>query len=386
MKVWLSLLTSLTFLSPFAATAQNNDSAKGYQIETIAEELNRPWAVVETPDRRWLITEMGGTLVTLYPDGTTVRTVVPLASLYVEGQGGLLDVALTQDFAMSGRVMLTYAKGNAECNRLAVVSATLTEEGALEDISPVLEVTPCKDTPVHFGGRLAVLNDGTWLVTTGDGFDYREQAQKLNSQLGKVLRFREDGEAPADNPFEDAPYVYTLGHRNPQGLIVDEESGTVYQQEHGPDGGDEINVLNAGENYGWPVVTLGVDYSGARISPFESYPGMQNPLYNWTPSIAPSSMVLYQQDTFAWLQNHLVISALKSQGLFAINLSERPLQSQRIFATINQRIRDVAADHQGNIVVLTDGSAASLLRLIPQSRLILSQSSSPLGWGRYGGV
>ena len=368
MKVWLSLLTSLVLFSLSSATALGREDVQEYNTTSLSEQLRRPWAAVETPDRRWLITEMGGTLVTLYPDGTTVRTVLPLESFYVEGQGGLLDIALTQDFTMSGRIMLTYAKGTADCNRLAVVSATLTQQGTLEDITPVLDVAPCKDTPVHFGGRLAVLNDGTWLVTTGDGFDYRESAQKPDSQLGKVLRFREDGAAPANNPFTaEAPYVFSLGHRNPQGLIVDPESNTIYQQEHGPDGGDEINILTAGTNYGWPVVTLGVDYSGARISPFESYPGMQDPLFNWTPSIAPSSMVLYQQDTFPWLQNHLVISALKSKGLFAINLSESPLQSQRIFATIDQRIRDVVTDREGNILVLTDGETASLIKLTPAS-------------------
>ena len=365
MKVWFSLLTSLVITGPTSVVAEDVKDTEDYHIQTLADQLHRPWAAVETPDQRWLITEMGGTLVTLQPDGTTTRTLLPLESLYVDGQGGLLDIALTQDFTMSGRVMLTYAKGDADCNRLAVVSATLTEQGTLEDITSVLEVTPCKDTPVHFGGRLGVMNDGTWLVTTGDGFDYRESAQKLNSQLGKVLRFREDGVAPADNPLEQSPYVFTLGHRNPQGLIIDQDSGTIYQQEHGPDGGDEINILTAGENYGWPVVTLGIDYSGARISPFETYPGMQAPMFNWTPSIAPSSMVLYQDDTFPSLQNHLIISALKAKGLFAINLSERPLQSQRRFATINQRIRDVTTDHLGNILVLTDGEDASLLMLTP---------------------
>ncbi len=365
MKVWLSFLIILASFTYSELRAQEAGNAIAYQTTTLADKLSRPWAAVQTADGRWLITEMGGTLVTVQPDGILTRNKAPLDSLYVAGQGGLLDIALTQDFSMSGRVMLSYAKGNAECNRLAIVSATLKQDGTLTDITPVIEITPCKDTPVHFGGRLGVLNDGTWLVTTGDGFDYREKAQKRNSQLGKVLRFREDGKAPADNPFKDAPYVYTLGHRNPQGLIVDSDSGTIYQQEHGPDGGDEINVLEPGENYGWPVATSGVDYSGARISPFKSYPGMQDPLYNWTPSIAPSSMVLYQQDGFPALQNNLIISALKSKGLFAINLSERPLLSRRIFATINQRIRDVVTDRQGNIVVLTDGNDASLLQLTP---------------------
>ncbi|MCU7553101.1 PQQ-dependent sugar dehydrogenase [Alteromonas sp. ASW11-19] len=364
MKVNLSLLFILLIGQLRAATADNGPN--DYLVTEIATSLHSPWAAVQLPDQRWLITEMGGTVVTVKPDGSMTRQSLALQDLYVNGQGGLLDIALMQDFSMSQRVMLSYATGNDDCNALTVATASLSEHGELVNIAPLLTTSPCRDTPAHFGGRLAVLADGTWLVTTGDGFDYREQAQRLDSQLGKVLRFREDGQAPADNPFPDAPYVYSLGHRNPQGLASDPHTGRLYQQEHGPAGGDEINLLIAGENYGWPVVTKGIDYSGARISPFEEYPGMRDPLYNWTPSIAPSSMTWYAGNAFPALRQHLLVSALKAKGLFAINMSAKPLSSRRIFATIEQRIRDVVADADGNIVVLTDGESAALLKIAPE--------------------
>lgn len=363
MKVNLSLLFVLFIGQLQAATPDT--AASDYLVTEVATSLHAPWAAVELPDKRWLITEMGGTLVTILPNGEMTRQTLALPDLYVNGQGGLLDIALMQDFSMSQRVMLSYATGSEECNALTVATASLNKKGQLANVTPLLTTAPCRDTPAHFGGRLAVLADGTWLVTTGDGFDYREQAQRLDSQLGKVLRFREDGQAPADNPFPDTPYIYSLGHRNPQGLAIDPHTGRVYQQEHGPDGGDEINLLIAGENYGWPVVTKGVDYSGARISPFEEYPGMRNPLYNWTPSIAPSSMVWYAGNAFPALRQHLLVSALKAKGLFAINMLDNPLRSRRIFATIEQRIREVVVGADGNIFVLTDGDNAALLKITP---------------------
>ena len=199
----------------------------------------------------------------------------------------------------------------------------------------------------------------------GDGFDFREEAQKMNSQLGKVLRLREDGAAPTDNPYNQAPYVYSIGHRNPQGLVIDETTGIIYELEHGPAGGDEINTIEAGLNYGWPVVTLGVDYSGASISPFNAYPGMQDPKMNWTPSIAPSSMVMYSGNLFPFLNEKLLVTALKGKAIYAVDVSVSPAQSQRVFATIDQRLRDIAVDDDGAIYVLTDGEDATVLKIEP---------------------
>ncbi|GGW80692.1 PQQ-dependent sugar dehydrogenase [Alteromonas halophila] len=334
-------------------------------IDTLASGLSSPWTVVTLPDGRYLITERTGSLVTLHADGSVHRQQLNLPQLYVAGQGGLLDIALTQDFRLSNKLLLTYVSGSADANTLVVASATLQENGELTTPETVFEVTPARATPVHYGGRLAVLNDGTWLVTSGDGFDYREQAQELSSQMGKILRFREDGEAPADNPFSEAPYVYSLGHRNPQALLVSTQRGEIISHEHGPDGGDEINLIRAGNNYGWPVVTDGLDYSGAKISPFSEYAGMTPPAVNWTPSIAPSGMALYQAERFPELTGKLLVSTLKKQRLLAVDLMTSPPKQMYLFEDIHQRIRDVAVDNNGDILVLTDGKEATLLRVTP---------------------
>lgn len=336
------------------------------RITTLAEGLASPWTVVPLPDNRYLVTERNGSVVTIDSQGATRRQQLRLPNLYVAGQGGLLDIALTQDFRLSGKVILTYVQGTADANTLVIASATMQDNGELSAPVTLFNVTPERATPVHYGGRLAVLNDGTWLVTSGDGFDYREQAQKLSSHMGKILRFREDGKPAADNPFAQTPYVYTLGHRNPQALLVDSQTGQIIAHEHGPDGGDEINIIGAGNNYGWPVVTQGLDYSGAKISPFTDYPDMIAPIVNWTPSIAPSGMTLYDDALFSSLTGSLIVSTLKKQRLLAVDLSVTPPAQKYIFPEINQRIRDVAVASDGAILVLTDGESASLLSLSPE--------------------
>lgn len=336
----------------------------GYSVSVLATGLHSPWTAVALPDGRWLITERDGNLVQLSASGELTRTPIPLTDLYVAGQGGLMDIALSQEFAQTGTVLLTFAQGSGTANHLAVAKAQFDGQ-QLTTPEVIFSVSPDKATPVHYGGRLAQLADGTWLVTSGEGFDYREQAQRLTSQLGKVLHFNADGTVPAVQPFEDAPFVYTIGHRNPQGLVVDSQSQQIYLLEHGPAGGDEVNLLVAGSNYGWPVVTNGLDYSGARISPFTHYPGMTEPVFDWTPSVAPSGMILYRGAAFPWLQNQLIVTTLKNKSLYRLDLATSPIQSEKIFATIDERLRDVAVDSHGNLIVLTDGENARLLKISP---------------------
>ncbi|NMH60415.1 PQQ-dependent sugar dehydrogenase [Alteromonas ponticola] len=332
------------------------------QITTLADKLHRPWTMVQMPDGAWVVTLKGGQLVKIDDQGNKQKIDLNLPGLYVESQGGLLDFTLAHDFKMSGTVLLSYSQGNADANRLVVAKATF-ENDSLSDVNIILKVTPDKDTPVHYGGRLLALPDGTWLVTSGDGFDYREQAQVKGSLLGKILHFREDGSPPQNPPFTSSPYVYTLGHRNPQALLFDQQNNRIIQHEHGPEGGDEINIITRGENYGWPVITLGMDYSGAHISPFEEYPGMQQPLVNWTPSIAPSGMALYRGSNFPHLDGKLLVTALKEQALYAVDINAKPPVSEKILPQLEQRLRDVKISHDGNIVILTDGANAKLLKI-----------------------
>ena len=334
----------------------------------IAGYLAAPWAAAENPLGGWLITERGGTIIEYTNAGQRLEIPLQIDQLYVAGQGGLLDIVLADDFTESRRVYLSFAVGDDSENYLAFGTTQLV--GDKPEVQRLFTVKTAKDTPVHYGGRLLKMADGTWLMTSGDGFDYREQAQQKNSMLGKVLRFNEDGSAPPDNPFYTTPdatqsYIYTLGHRNPQGLVEDPKSGKIWLNEHGPDGGDEINLLEAGNNYGWPVVTLGTDYSGAKISPFTHYDGMVDPELNWTPSIAPSSAVVYQDSAFPELANHLLVSSLKDQALYAVALDQNPMSTMQIFATINERLRDVIVGRDGSVYVLTDGARGRLMRFSP---------------------
>jgi glucose/arabinose dehydrogenase len=372
----LMMFTCLSLLSANGVSADT--SGKGaLEVQTsdtaitrvIADTLHYPKALLQLPDSSWLVAERDGRIVTVpstvaSSDKPSFSQVLPLPQLYQKGQGGLLHMALSPDFSTSKVILFSYSKGTDDANRLAVMRGVLTDDGQIKALTPVIEIKDSKATPVHFGGKLVAMEDGTWLVTTGDGFDYREQAQVLSSQLGKVLHFTLDGKPVSNVPFNNAPFVYTLGHRNPQGLVK-LQNGDVYLHEHGPDGGDELNKLTPGMNYGWPVVTLGKDYSGATISPFNHYEGMVDPLVDWTPSIAPSSMAVYNHNAFPTLTNHLLVSALKAKALYAVDLSSQPFQYRKVFSSINQRVRDVAVGRDGGVYALTDGESAELIQLLP---------------------
>lgn len=360
------VLTMAMLSIGFTAYAEPVKPSLDFTTEVIVNKLASPWAIALTPQGHWLITERGGSVVRVANDGTVTRQKLTLPSLYVEGQGGLMDIKLAPDFKESRALMISYAKGDASDNRLAIMKGTLSIGGEIERLETVFEVNDTKDTPVHYGGRLLALSDDEWLVTSGDGFDYREEAQQLSSQLGKVLRFNSNGGAPSNGAFPDSPFVYTYGHRNPQGLIQGPH-GEVWLHEHGPDGGDEINQLHSGNNYGWPVVTNGNDYSGARISPFRHYDGMQNPVWDWTPSIAPSAMVYYSGVRFPTLNNTLLVTALKDKAVYAVSLEGQAPTQQRIFSSLDTRLRDIATDNAGYIYLLTDGADASLMRVSPET-------------------
>lgn len=337
------------------------------KIESLISELNQPWGLVQLPDSGWLITEKNGSIVWLDVDGNLQRTGSLPDGLYTAGQGGALDIALHPNFAENRWVYLSYASGDANANRLSIARASF-KAGKFSDWQPIFDAMPDKDTPVHYAGRLVLTEDALW-VTSGDGFDYREQAQVVDSMLGKVLRMDDNGNPLASNPFYTsggAPqdFVYTLGHRNPQGLVYDAKTQQLWLNEHGPAGGDEINLLDAGDNYGWPVVTLGKDYSGANISPFESYQGMRDPVVNWTPSIAPSSMVIYRGDMFPTLAGDFLVTALKTQRLHWVRIRDgEVLVDKPVVESLKQRLRDIEVGQDGALYILTNGENASLLRM-----------------------
>lgn len=328
-----------------------------YGVNVLHSDLDAPWAMAQLPDGRWLVTERSGNLVLL--EGNEKKIISGVPDVFYAGQGGLLDVALHPDFALNNQVYLSYAKGNAEQNALSLFKAKLNLGTlTLESGADIFTVSPKKDTPVHYAGRIAFMSDGALLLTSGDGFDYRESAQLKHSQLGKILRMNDEGEPLPDNPFysdPDAAYVWSLGHRNPQAILLDASTNTVFSHEHGPAGGDEINIIEKGKNYGWPVITNGKDYSGANISPFIEYPGMQQPLLDWTPSIAPSDMLLYRGQKFPELTGHLLVTTLKTRELRVVKLAQITVTEHlSLLTALQERFRAIEQDSEGNILMLTD--------------------------------
>ncbi|MBA6413473.1 PQQ-dependent sugar dehydrogenase [Parahaliea sp. F7430] len=341
--------------------------ATEYQLETLRNDLQHPWSVVQLPDHSFLVSERGGRVLHIPADGSSSRALQGIPEPYVAGQGGLFDLALHPQFEHNRTVYLSYAKGNAKENATAVIRGQLSASG-LENVEQILVVKDPKDTPQHYAARLLFLPDTTLLVTTGDGFDYREQAQNLDSELGKVLRINDDGSVPSDNPFVDSarPRIFSYGHRNAQGLALDADSGDIYLHEHGPKGGDELNLLQAGANYGWPAVTYGVDYNGAYVSPFKSLPGMQAPLHYWVPSIAPSGMAWYKGHRFPQWQGDLFIGALVNKEVRQLKIKDGLVTAeQALFSELKARIRDVYSAPDGYLYLLTDSEQGALIRVRP---------------------
>jgi glucose/arabinose dehydrogenase len=291
-------------------------------------------------------------------------------NIYAKGQGGVLDVVLHPNYQTNGWLYLSYAIGTDDKNSLQVMRAKLTEN-QLTQQQIIFTVNPFKATPVHFAGRMTFLPDNSLLITTGDGFDYREDAQRLNSQLGKVIRINDDGSVPKNNPFlsEDknalSNYVFSYGHRNAQAILYDPARKVIFSNEHGPNGGDELNIIQAGVNYGWPAITYGKDYIGGRISPFTEYPNMQQPLLDWTPSIAPSGMAVHSGEMFKALNGDLLVSVLKFKEVRWIQMNGVEVVGQvSLFKELEQRIRDVRVHPDGSIYILTDNEQGKVLRVV----------------------
>ena len=338
-----------------------------YRVEVVAQDLNHPWSLAFLSDGGILVTEKGGQLFLIKEGQKQLVSGLP-DDIWVKGQGGLQEVVLHPDFADNSWVYLSYASGQAKKNALKVVRAKLSGSG-LTEMETVFTVNPFKDTPVHYGAKMLFLPDNTLLLTTGDGFDYREDAQRINNQLGKIIRINDDGSIPSDNPFASDPQnplshaVYSLGHRNPQGLAYHKGLNKIFAHEHGPAGGDEINIIEPGNNYGWPVITNGRDYSGASISPFKSYQGMEQPFWDWTPSIAPSGMAVYQGDIFPDMQGDLLVGTLKDRDVKWMQMENSKVIKQiSLFAELDARIRDVRVK-DGEIYLLTDAEQGNLLKV-----------------------
>ena len=363
-KFAIGIIISLAIVTPVIA----DDSATNeLAVEIIAENLDHPWSLAFLPDGRLLVTERSGKL-RIVDQGQVSEPLANVPPVYAKSQGGLMDVVLHPDHANNGWIYLTLAHGSAKAIATRLIRAKL-EGNALVDVEVLFTAQPFKDTPVHYGGRLAFLPDNSLLLSVGDGFDYREQAQLLDNHFGKIVRLLDDGKVPPDNPFIDGvgnlPEIWTYGHRNPQAIIVHAEKDAVFAHEHGPDGGDEINVIVPGRNYGWPITTHGKDYSGAAISPFTELHGTVDPMLHWTPSIAPAGMALVNGDKYPKWQGNLMVAALKARELRRVTIDSETIGQQSLLTALGERIRDVRLGPDGYLYVLTDNSNGRILKLIP---------------------
>ncbi len=342
------LQTTLAEPAPEGALALN--------VETLAEGLVNPWSIAFLPDGTLLVSERAGRIRIIRDGALSEAPVAGVPDVVAWNQGGLFDILPHPDFETNNILYLAYAHGTEEANATRIARAEF-DGAALANLTPIYDAAPQKDTGHHFGGRLAWGGDGKLYATIGEGSKYKERAQDMTSSFGSVIRLNEDGSIPDDNPtFGDGerPELYSKGHRNPQGLAYDAARGVLWEHEHGPRGGDEINIIEAGKNYGWPLASYGVDYSGARITPFTEYGGTQQPFKYWTPSIAPSGLAVYRGSLFPgdW-DGDLLVGAMAGAALHRVDMNGMTIVGEERYLT-GERIRDVRVGPDGAVYATTE--------------------------------
>ena len=347
------------------------EGALALTVETLAEGLVNPWSIAFLPDGSLLVSEREGRLRVIRDGALVAAPVAGVPDVVAWNQGGLFDILPHPDFASNHILYLSYAHGTNEANAMRIARAEF-DGAALVNLTPIYDATPTKDTGHHFGARLAWGGDGKLYATIGEGSKYKERAQDMTSSFGSVVRLNEDGSIPADNPTfgnGERPELFTKGHRNGQGLAFDAARGVLWEHEHGARGGDEINIIEAGKNYGWPLATYGVDYSGARVTPFTEVEGTQQPFKYWTPSIAPSGLAVYRGALFpADWDGDLLVGAMAGLALHRVDLDGMTVAGEERYL-IGERIRDVRVGPDGAIYATTEdrGGAAvgKVLKITP---------------------
>ncbi len=340
------------------------------RVQTVARGLEHPWALAFLSDGRMLVTERPGRMRIVAPDGRLSEPLAGVPRVQARGQGGLLDVVLGPRFAENRLVYLAYAEpGEGRTAGTAVAHGRLGD-GRLEDVRVIYQQQPKVEGGNHFGSRLVFARDGTLFVTQGERFDYRDQAQDLSSGLGKIVRINPDGSVPRDNPFVGRagvrPEIWSYGHRNVQSAATHPQTGELWTVEHGARGGDELNRPEAGKNYGWPVISYGVHYWGAKIGEGTAKPGMEQPVYYWDPVIAPSGMLFYTGDAFPDWQGSILIGTLRPGLLVRLKHEDgRDTGEERYLGDLGERIRDVRQGPDGRLYLLTDSRDGRILQVLP---------------------
>lgn len=371
MRYVFTLVIIVALAVPGVASAQTRieSSAGPIRVETVATDLFVPWAVDFLPGGAFLVTLRDGDL--LHFDGRGGRqTVLGTPEVADIGQGGLLDVMVPRDFATSRQVYLSFSRKQGRHAGTAIGAGRLSDDGAhLEGFETLFEIAPGSQGGRHFGSRIVEGRDGHVYVTVGDRGD-RPSAQDLGRENGSVLRLTRDGSIPRDNPFvrvKDArPAIWSFGHRNPQGAALD-LGGRLWIAEHGARGGDEVNLIERGGNYGWPVISYGTHYSGAKIGVGTSRPGMKQPAHYWDPSIAPSGLMIYSGRLWPEWRGHHFVGSLKFDMISRLDPGSELREAERVSGPMTTRVRDVAEAPDGAIWVLSVGEGA-LFRLTPAER------------------
>jgi glucose/arabinose dehydrogenase len=354
--------------------AADKAGAAEVHLVTVASGLEHPWGLAFLPDGRFLVTERPGSLRIVGQDGRVGPPLSGVPKVDAVNQGGLLDVALDPAFSKNRLVYLSYTEPRDGGNGTAVARGVLGEAG-LANVQVIFRQQPAMTGGHHFGSRLVFARDGTLFITLGDRGSGRDRAQTLDNHLGKIARINPDGSVPADNPFVGRkgalPEIWSYGHRNVQGAALHPGTGELWANEHGPKGGDELNRVLPGRNYGWPVVTYGREYSGLEISESGTAPGMESPVHHWVPSIATSGLMFYTGDTFPDWRGDAFVGGLKSQQLVRLRLDgNRVAQEERLLrGEVRDRVRDVRQGPDGYIYLLTDEMDGRLLRLEPAGNL-----------------
>jgi len=367
-----AIVSVLSAAVPAQAQPVFSSSAGNIAVDTVVSGISHPWALAFLPDGRLLITERPGRLRIASRDGKLSGTLAGLPSVFARGQGGLHDVILDRNFAENSIIYFCFADPVANGARTALARAQLVATAAprLEDAKVIFRQEGPLSGGNHFGCRIAQSPDGNLFLSMGDHRDFPKEAQNLANHLGKVIRIRPDGSVPPDNPFVGRagakPEIWSYGHRNSQGAAIHPQSGKLWMHEHGPRGGDEINIPLPGRNYGWPVIGYGIDYDGKRIHEGTHRQGMEQPVKYWVPSIAPSGMAFYGGDLFPAWRGNLFVGALAGQMLVRLTLNGESVGSEeRMLRGLNERIRDVRAGPDGALWLATDNAAGRILRVSP---------------------
>jgi len=373
MRCLALILSGAIFAAPALAQPQplrvKTEKAE-LMVETAARGLEHPWGLAFLPDGRMLVTEREGRLRVVSADGRLSQPLGGLPRIAARGQGGLLDVALDPGFADNRLVYLSFAedRGNRQAGTSVARARLNAANTGLEGLQIIFRQEPAHTGGNHFGSRLIFDRSGALFVTVGDRFDLREQAQTPSNHIGKMIRIKPEGGPAPDNPGTSgwAPEVWSIGHRNVQGAALNPMSGELWTAEHGARGGDEINIVRKGRNYGWPVISYGVNYSGSKIGVGTRKEGMEQPVFYWDPSIAPSGMTFYTGDKFpAWRRSALV-GALAGALVSRLEIDgDKVVREERILEGLRERIRDVREGPDGFVYLLTDSAQGRILRLRP---------------------